>query len=494
MKSPQEERGAALVTVLLFVVLTFILVATMLVTASNEVIISALHRDGVRALELAQAGIQEAARRLEADRPTAAAFAGSINPAVSITVLNRGLGVNAAFKEIQATATVGRATRRVSSLILQEGTLLLPNVLSGHAITEPGSPTLILTGDVYSRTYIRYQDIPNSGVTYAGWRIAATPHTCTAPYCGSDGVTGPCYTHPACVALNQPNWYPAQRRSEYAATPLGADIKAWAAAHCNNGVPIADTTQVNNIRLADDPTASDPCNPACNGAPSQWLYGWARDDSPQGPKAVSAKLPCGLPYKLVPETFTAEDGTTFIRWFKTIVFEQWMDNYWQFDDSQLSFVKKPDLLSYPEFGATTPVIQVTPGNFDRHLVGGQNVSGDLGCKAPEMSCAGGVSRPTVVWLEQCGTCQDWNITSLLRGHGLLVVNGNLQINGDFEYWGTIIVTGTLILSSPNAVLHGGLIAQNTVQIDGTIKIYGGTSVGSPPVGPSKVVARAWWER
>src|SRR2546428_13301024 len=55
-----RDRGAALITVLLFVVLMFILITAMLTVTGNEVVIAGLQKDGVRATELAQAGIPEA--------------------------------------------------------------------------------------------------------------------------------------------------------------------------------------------------------------------------------------------------------------------------------------------------------------------------------------------------------------------------------------------------------------------------------------------------
>src|SRR5436309_14806308 len=63
-KSRFRDRGAALITVLLFVVLMFILITAMLSVTGNEVVIAGLQKDGIRATELAQAGIQEDIARL----------------------------------------------------------------------------------------------------------------------------------------------------------------------------------------------------------------------------------------------------------------------------------------------------------------------------------------------------------------------------------------------------------------------------------------------
>src|SRR2546428_104842 len=59
-----RDRGAALITVLLFVVLMFILITAMLTVTGNEIVIAGLQKDGMRATELAQAGIQEAIARV----------------------------------------------------------------------------------------------------------------------------------------------------------------------------------------------------------------------------------------------------------------------------------------------------------------------------------------------------------------------------------------------------------------------------------------------
>ncbi len=80
----------------------------------------------------------------------------------------------------------------------------------------------------------------------------------------------------------------------------------------------------------------------------------------------------------------------------------------------------------------------------------------------------------------------------------MVVEGNLNVNlaagSDFVYWGTIIVKGTLTLSNGQLIVHGGVVARNISTLNGNVTMYGGVSVGSPPVGFSTVVAKGWWER
>ncbi len=74
----------------------------------------------------------------------------------------------------------------------------------------------------------------------------------------------------------------------------------------------------------------------------------------------------------------------------------------------------------------------------------------------------------------------------------MVVDGNLNVNlaagSDFVYWGTIIVKGTLTHSNGQLIVHGG-VARNTSTLNGNVTMYGGVSVGSPPVGSSTVVAK-----
>src|SRR5713226_3647742 len=122
-----HDRGAALITVLLFVVLVFILITTMLAVTGNEIVIAGLQRDGIRATDLAQAGIQEAISRVSAGRPYSLPFPISMssllgfsttcpnataNPSVCVTVTRVFAGANSAYLQIDSVASnIGRATR-----------------------------------------------------------------------------------------------------------------------------------------------------------------------------------------------------------------------------------------------------------------------------------------------------------------------------------------------------------------------------------------------
>jgi len=476
------ERGAAMMMLLLFLALSLILTLTMLNTMGNEVVIAGFHRDGVRALELAQAGIQEAIRRVEGGRPFISGFTSSMNPGVTVTVVRRLVGSNSAYLELQSTATVGRAARRLSDLVLQYTNVFPPNVLLGPGITAEAEK--ILTGDIYAETYVNYLSPfidPSNKWTYAGWRIRMQ-------------TLGPCYTHAACVALGDPqaaNWYPGLRQMVPQITSLGTDIAAQTR-KCpagGGGSPPSDT--VSGV------FATDTCTPSCTPVTSYPAYGFDIDDPGFGPQAVTSALPCGLPYKYVAKSFAGEDGvTSYTRLFKTIVTDQWFANYWQFDAQQMSIVKKSNLVTYPQFSGV-PLVDlstITPAsNYDLVLTGGGTLTtGDFGCKYPEMGCTPPVDRPISMQLNG----GNWTLGSAWQGHGTLVVNGNLTFNGPITFWGTIIVNGNLEtgLGTPPNTVYGGVIVNTPWIVHDAMRSYAGGNVTSVPVGPSRVIGQAWWER
>ncbi|HEY6072189.1 MAG TPA: hypothetical protein VIV15_02075, partial [Anaerolineales bacterium] len=130
----QGERGAALIVVLLFMVLALILVASMFALTQNEIVIAGRQRDNVRALENAQAGLQEAIRRMQEGRPYVPGFTSAISPTTTVTIVQRQLGTNSAYQEIRAQSTVGRSLRRLSALVLQNDLMFPPNVMFGHSV------------------------------------------------------------------------------------------------------------------------------------------------------------------------------------------------------------------------------------------------------------------------------------------------------------------------------------------------------------------------
>lgn len=543
-----NQQGAALVTVLLFMTLTFILITGMLAVTGNEVVISGIQRDSTRALDYAQAGIQEAVRRMEQGRPYLQGFPSSLNPTnpcvpgqaghICVSVIRRFTGTNAAYQEIQADATVGRARRRLSFLVLQQIITFPPNITFAASVIEQGSAQIIC-GDAYARTFIQYKEYPIQAadcteppsITYAGWRISKVAPSPVAN----------CYDNPNCVSANNTppdppyeneqvtRWYPAHRRTENETTSDGADIKAQTKKCPAGGGGTLPTTTIPGV-LASAPTdcATDP---ACALDPYYGyhpVYGFEPDDpdggGPAQNQAVNFMLPCGLPYKLVAQTFQAEDGSLRTRLFRTIIFEQWFANYWRFDQGRMKMVKRngsaciptadlyclpgdvePNLFDNPKLGAVPPFpsIESVESNFNCRVNGGGTISSlpiscleptgmttDMGCYAAKMTCTPAVDRPVSLALDG----GDYSINANLQGHGTIVVDGNLTVNGNFEYWGTIIVKGTLTLGAGSATIHGGLVADSTLKISGNINVEGGGTVTNVPTGQSIVIGKGWWER
>jgi|GEM_PF-3103786 len=516
----KDERGAALVTVLLFMTLTFILITSMLTITGNEVVISSLQRDGVRAMDLAQSGLQESIRRMEEGRKFTPGFTSSLQSSVpgssiAVSVVRQFVGVNSAYQELRADATIGRSTRRLSMLVLQRAITFPPNITFAASVIEQGSAD-ISCGDAYARTFIQFKSYPSNScsepptISYSGWRMSK----------GAPGAVAQCYTHAGCVAANPGNtnvakWYPATRRTEAANTTLGADIASQVnKCPAGGGGSLPAGTVPNGAIFADNTVATG----------AEPIYGFDIDDpaGADGPQAViPGMLPCGLPYKWESVTFPNEVGVNVTRWIKSINFEQWFALYWRWEESKLTVVKRdgsacndayclggvePDLLNNPELGAIPPFpeIDTVNDNFDCRLTGGgvintlpvtcvdpPSTTSDLGCKSPQMACAPAVDRPTIVVFDDPG---DYTINGNIQGHGTIVVNGNLIVNGDFEYWGTIIVNGTLTLGAGTATIHGGLVAESTLRISGFITVEGGGTITNIPTGRSIVTGRGWWER
>src|SRR2546428_8591389 len=175
-KSRSRDRGAALITVLLFVVLMFILITAMLTVTGNEIVIAGLQKDGMRATDLAQAGIQEAIARVASGRPYTAVggWTSSIDPRVTVTVTRVFPGANSAYLQIDSVASnIGKATRRLTALVLQQVIAFPPNVTFAYSVTEQGSAD-ISCGDAYSQTFLRFKSYPSNscggqpGLTYKG--------------------------------------------------------------------------------------------------------------------------------------------------------------------------------------------------------------------------------------------------------------------------------------------------------------------------------------
>ncbi len=504
-----RERGVALITVLLFVVLVFILITAMLSVSGNEIFIAGLQRDSVGALDLAQAGLQEAVVRIQNGRPFRLGFTSALNPGVSVSVVQRQVGANSAYLEIQSTATVGRATRRLSELALQRLVMFPPNIMFGSSLAPQGEN--VKTGDVYAQYGVFYESplwAPSTTFTYAGWRIRYW-----------DGTAGPCYyrAQPNCsgndahVPPGSTNWYPGTRQTVSQSSPDGLDLLSQTTKCAAGGGGSLPPTTITGVLASTVDAGADP-TPATSPVTVN-VYGFDTDNPGVGPQAVTSALPCGLPYKYVSvpiqgEIDSPDMGKTYTRLVKEVVFEQWFSNYWTFDPVQMTYVKNPSLVSYPQFGAIPPstnaASMTASTNYNAVLSGGGAVtqtSTDWGCKQPEMGCAPPFDRPVALLLDGTPNVTNWTISGVVNGHGTLVVNGNLAwaSAGTFTYWGTIIVNGKvdnsmcLCAPAPNTI-YGGLVSTQPYILNDATQIYGGGSVSSIPAGPSIVTGKAWWER
>jgi hypothetical protein len=553
-KHIKKERGAALVTVLLFVVLIFILISAMLAVSGNEAVIASLQRDSVQAEDLAQAGIQEGMRRVMYGRysaqftsavpcPATATWCGPSWPGVTVTVIRVFIGTNAGYLQIDATATAGRATRHLTALVLQQVIAFPPNITFAASVASNGAAN-IACGDVYSASFIQFKNYPTNSncpssplpVSYAGWQMSKV----------SPGVVATCYTHATCTAANPGNtdvarWWPATRVTAAASSPAGQAIQTFknltdpTKPTCGGAGPQYNGTMPSGAIMQDE-------NPG--GSTKIWGYDTDTPPSVQS-QLVPGVFPCGLPYEWIsspqpgqpgaltdPNTGVAltngvcANGVTLgCRWFKTVIFEQWFQNYWRFDQIQFTPVKRgngsgtqacipgdgiclpgnvqPDLIAYPQFGAVPPFPDTSTvmSSYDCQLYGASggtlNSFPQTGTKPNNTPCTmtdlGTASNPGI-FVMSCGPGGTWTINGNLVGYGTLVLNCNTVINGTVTYNGTIIVNGQLQAGTGNVTVNGGLVALSTLQLIGNITVNGGGTVTSVPTGTSNVFGKAWWER
>ncbi|TMI76031.1 MAG: hypothetical protein E6H05_04720 [Bacillati bacterium ANGP1] len=473
-----DQRGAALLTVLLFAVLMLILITTMLTVTGNEVLIASLHRDGVLALESAEAAAVETVRRIEAGRPYVQGFAGSISPGVDVRVIRREVGTNSAYQEIQVSATVRSVTRRISLLVLQRMRTFPPNLVRAYSITRDGSAQL--NGDAYAQAFVDLgpQSQQSTGLTYAGWWIES----------GAGQSRKRCYS-PRDPDCRSRRWYPATRWAVSDISSLGMEIMEQTHRCPEGGAELLPSDTIAGV-MAEDPCAEAQCRPVIVS-----VYGFDRDVVEGEPAAVTDTQPCGLPYKYVAVEFpdTQNPQQTHPRLVKVIVFAQWFDTYWEFDEPQLTYAKKPALEKHPELGAIPPFPEFheIADNYDRAAHEGLITGGDFGCRLPEMAgdmaCPEDVGRPLLVFLDDDSA----HIASTLRGYGTLAARGNLTITSNFEYWGMALVNG-LLTGAGTPTIHGTLVVNGPLLITGNFTFEaGGPSV---PVGRSVALRRAWWER
>ncbi|OLD39463.1 MAG: hypothetical protein AUI83_23030 [Armatimonadetes bacterium 13_1_40CM_3_65_7] len=336
-----RDQGAALITVLLFVVLMFILITAMLSVTGNEVVIAGLQKDGMRATELAQAGIQEAIARVMNGRPYITGFCSALSPTpacqagtsngVYVTITQVYPGVNAAYLQIDAVATrIGRATRHLTALVLQEVIAFPPNVTFAASVTEQGSAD-ISCGDAYAQTFLRYKNPPSNGcappqtLSITGYRISkTTPGSVPLCYsarpwmvgasvnCGngkSDFATANAGNGSKSTDNNQDvqNWYPSTRVTTPMGSALGRDILGFQA----NADPSHPTCQATGGYQDNIPAGAILQNEVA--APSNMkVYGYDTDTPPMvsGPltkptAAAGASGPLNSTYTIVVTWWTA---------------------------------------------------------------------------------------------------------------------------------------------------------------------------------------------
>ena len=539
-----QERGAALLMVMLFMVLMLILVSAMLLFTKNEILIAGLQRDGTRALECAQGGIEEAVRRLTAGHAVIPEFSvsadGADDPCLRTSVSLEPVGTpggSSSYQEIRSEATVGLSTRRLSHLVFAVSGAIPPDIVFGFNLATQGSVDVI-RGDIYSWTFVQYKNYPVCSLsgtpgcvavshTYAGWRIrkpltpASTPWCATAP-CGGDPERGA--------------WFPGHRRSARDAQTFAEAIAIGSEADPRRTTPI-------DALLNFTCSTPGPVGTATIDGSVGWQSGDLKQDNTSLTSGTVSLYGCDadfLPYTYARETFVDADGSTNSVWFKTTLFTAWYNKYWIFDNDaaddgtaqtccQGSYRKRyspadgggPDLYSNAEYGAVPPfpdfdtleaslnqsVFASDPGHY---RTGGDNITAGttlkLGCKYPEMSCPGNVSDSSIVWLDsgrldpadpQCnggGSPGYYKIGANLQGYGTLIVDGDLCANGDLEWWGSVFIRGAIKRINGSVTIHGGLVVNSTVESSGNLTVDGGFGPGSFPLGPLAVQRRSWWER
>ena len=535
----RNQSGAALLMMLLFVTIMAILVTTMLTVAGNEGVISALHRDGVRAKEVAEGGLAEGLTRLRLGHPYAlnsavdcydsdstndVFFTNSLTPEdtarVRVCLQAAGAGGAGAIWEIQSNATVGVARRRLSLIALQQSGDRLPNVLYGHDCSSGGSAE-IRSGDIYCQTYVKHKTAESAQqLTYGGWFIQKLP--------GS--AFGPCYTRNTIppgetetCGTRYPNWWPSQRRAMYRGRPIndqlaqGTDDRILSTVFtyaCPTGAqdrtlfeidpshPLAGLT-ISNLPPGGSWQSGDMKQDNSAMPSDEKLYGCAKD---------------GRPYTWVREAFDSDDPDNVadvFMWFKTIEFEDWKNDYWIFcravgdpdaactADKVLTLIKNSTLAGDPSLGAIPPFpdFDSLDDNYNQKVEGGGTLTGAdainwgtcvEGGDGIANNCDDPSSNPRIILL----TGGDYRINANIQAHGTILVgpNQDLEVNGTFTCWCTLIIDGSLTLGNGTVTIYGGLVARNTAELSGNITVYAGGSVSSIPVGGGPVDALSWWQR
>lgn len=596
------ERGAALIIVLVFMVITLILITAVLAVTANEIQIAALQRDGVRALELATAGIQEAIARIVStpQRPTdnlgpmadmdfCPASTGGGKPlgftsslaSTDPSIIYQRFGVcgvltGSQYLEVRADVKVGQAVRKLSRIVRIFARNVPPEiVLAGIFGTQGSAET---SGDTYTPESVVYKTSPD-GYTYSGWRVGksnnpdkalADPDD-TAVWCygrtanptGTPGDGTKENEHCTQDTSGSPDadtrWYPGTRlavsetNDDPAIQQLVKNIKDLEAGTdpLTCAVPLAFQVTENGKRA--DATSYDP--PAENIQ----LYGFDKDTDLVGltltNQAVTNKHRCGLPYKYVSRTFQIQDGKdtlTIMRYFKTVIFEQWFDTYFDFCSKRLSFDGRctgnpqavverngaascsdvclvdglgnslniePDLATNPQFAAIPPFpsedfLKNICNNSNPYVsaVGSATIcerEDPLTLKSPvnkgdyelgdpsgvdEDTCPKTGGQPRIAYFEPASGATV-KFASGMQGYGTLYIEGNAEFAGGFEYTGTIIVNGDVEFGGGTVTINGGLIVKGKVKGIGNLQLNASDCIGTTAFTDAPLVELgALWER
>lgn len=443
-----DERGAALIYVLLIMALLIAFITGFLVVVQSEARQGAFARTTTSAFEIADAGIDEAIARMEAGLQfryrcaDGQSFQNSLSPSAANVVCvqyTQVYGQGAARWVILSTARVGAATRRVAATIQQITTRQLSKIVLGDRIYSSGNAN-VFSGDVYSRTSVNINKGLQAGAqVYAGYFIKDRP--------------------PAPLQL----WY-----SKY--TPGSA---------------------------ADCSYRPDPQPPACvvnPAVPADWwpshrLAVWR--SSARGQEIASAPTGTtydGLRYRVYTDTLLDDTGAPQQVNRLHVIYEDWFDLYWTWSDVTNAWEKSAVLQADPRRGAVPPFPDINAFMSSCDVCypdGGIINGGTIGSATdPKLVVFGTPGGPPV----------DAHINGNATGYGLMIVNGNLQINGNFTWNGLILVKGTVTIGNGTATVNGGLVADDAVILSGTIDIYAGSDTIYPPAGPSDGIVLSWWER
>jgi hypothetical protein len=513
-----DQQGVALLTVLLFTALMFILVSAMLLSAGKEILIAGLHRDAVMAEEFAQAGLEDVLRRMEGGRPWKP---GAVQPAdrceqddgspglraglpetdTCDAVVPRSSGASGSILEVRSNGTAGRARRRVAAVVAARTLTALPETLVVHSLTEPAGSE-IGSGVVHARAFAAYaSDVSARRTTYAGWRIE---HRGT----GAEPGAG-CYTHAECVAVGRTQWWPGHRWAVHTRRPLRPgplpgnvtpDLRipgAMLGYACPAGAPAAQAIQTigtdgPGYQPGDLRADLHPSDPGQSAIAAEPLYGCTGD---------------GLPYTWVREAFDTGDDPDSdpdrALWFRALRLDQWLARYACFDERALAWVPCNGFHPDPALGdpGLAAVLPLPPGdlwaeNYDQRKIGGGPLTPadlDFGrCVDPPICAASANVRPTVVLAEGdytliCpGVCPD--------GLGVLVVGGDLTITGALTYRGSVVVGGALSVPTGSELTIHGRVSARSIAGSGVLRLTPGTSVAVGVAGPAGVARKAWWER